>query len=142
MKKLQNVLIVDDSLTAVQVIKRMLEKLEVTESVTTTNSVTEALDIFSKRKDESLIPDLILLDLHMGAKGGFDFLHHYSQLEPSLTEDFKPVICIVSQYLGQGENHEIGKQYRHVGVAEQFRKPLEKDDILELLDEHENHFRK
>lgn len=70
-----NVYIVEDSRLARDELKRMLEQINGLEIVGEAAEVDEA-----RREIEKLAPDLLLLDIQMPGKDGFDLLHELEQV--------------------------------------------------------------
>ncbi len=140
MRKLRGILIIDDSEATNLAVTHALKTMGIAESIASRVSVGEAIAYFKDRDAGTPLPELILLDIEIGGQTGFDFLDEYERLDPEKTDHFKPLICMVSQHMTKGKNHDMSKRYEHIGVVEQLRKPLEPIDILEFLDEHKSHF--
>lgn len=137
MKKFNKVLLIDDSQAVNRINKVLLSELNVFNEIIDFTDAKEAFDYIdetSDRDDEDL-PDIIFLDLVMPEMDGFAFLDEYIELESIIKSDFKPLIVIVSDHL-EFNNFDKTKRYKSYGVVEHLRKPIDTEDIEELLEDH------
>ena len=86
-KKLNCVLLVDDSATDIFLHKRIIQKADITNHIEIAENGEEALDFLVKKgkcgEPESSYcqPELILLDINMPVMDGWQFLEEYNKLE-------------------------------------------------------------
>ncbi len=136
MKKLKKILLIDDSEATNAINTSLLKNLEIADQIITKNNGEDALLYLSKNNEDNfVIPDLIFLDLNMPTMGGFEFLEKYSSLDDKYTNQKGIVICILSDYINI-ENFTKSKEYKYSGVLCQIRKPIDKEDIEDLIEEH------
>ncbi|MAD97512.1 MAG: response regulator [Flavobacteriaceae bacterium] len=80
MKKLNCVLLIDDSEPTNYVNKKIVTKANITEKIVAVESGFEALDYLKTRTNEADIPELIFLDINMPGMSGWEFLTEYEKL--------------------------------------------------------------
>lgn len=137
MKRIKKVLLIDDSKAVnsrnESLLKEMNSEVEIT-SHSHPKKAIEYLEVSLDKDDEDL-PDIIFLDLNMPEMDGFSFLDNYIEIEGISKSDFKPLVVILSAHL-EYENFEKSKTYKKYGVLAHVKKPMDKDDIQDLLDEY------
>ena len=79
MKKLKNILLVEDDLATNFLHKMLLNELKLVDSINIAENGQEALDYINSCASEDL-PELILLDINMPYMDGFEFLENYKGL--------------------------------------------------------------
>ncbi|CAD5274618.1 MULTISPECIES: response regulator [unclassified Imperialibacter] len=91
--KLNNILLVDDDHATNFINKMVIQKAEVTDTLTIKLNGKEAIDYLSNgvQTDKSAPPDLIFLDINMPVMDGWTFLERYRELR----EDQKSKIVLV-----------------------------------------------
>ncbi|MDO1444686.1 response regulator [Rhodocytophaga aerolata] len=98
MKKIKNLLVVDDDLVSSFVISSTLEDMAVADKVSTVFNGKQALDFLEQNciheKAEEFCPAFILLDLNMPVMDGFEFLEAFGQTFSKYAD--KITICILS----------------------------------------------
>lgn len=141
MKRLNTILIVDDSDATNQVVATILGNMDIAHSIVTKTSVEAAIEYLSDTPEQMTLPDLIFLDIEIGERSGFDFLNAYVKLDRARANNFYPRICMVSNHINKGSNHDLSKRYAEFGVVEQLKKPLDPEDVMELISENEAHFK-
>ena len=120
---LDNVLCVDDDAITLMLCKATITKAMFSKEVTTAINGQEAIDYF-KSKDAPPI-DLVLLDLNMPVKNGWDFLDEFVALEK------KPAakVAILSSSMDPGD---VEKAKAYAPVITFLHKPLTFDSLEDL----------
>jgi len=119
MKQRPKILVVDDDVDLVAVMKGTLESKPY--EVIVAYNGKEGLEKAKKEK-----PDLILLDIMMPVMDGFNFAEQFSK-EPSLTKI--PVLALTSF------SESLGQPFPFQ-VAEYLRKPLKPKELIAKVEEH------
>lgn len=134
---IKTILLVDDSNASNQFNKVVLEEMGVAEQIIIKNSAERALEYLKGEENNNVppLPELILLDIMMPQKDGFMFLDDYIKLGPEKTNDFQTKISLVSDFIDV-DNYTRSQTYKMYGLIDQIRKPIEEEDILNLLEEH------
>jgi len=119
MKQKPKILVVDDDVDLVKVMKGTLESKPF--DVIVAYNGKEGLEKAKKEK-----PDLIILDIMMPVMDGFNFAEQFSK-DPSIAKI--PVLALTSfsDSLGQPFTFE---------VSEYLRKPLKPKDLIAKVEEH------
>jgi two-component system alkaline phosphatase synthesis response regulator PhoP len=119
MKQKPKILVVDDDVDLVKVMKGTLESKPF--DVIVAYNGKEGLEKAKKEK-----PDLIILDIMMPVMDGFNFAEQFSK-DPSIAKI--PVLALTSfsDSLGQPFTFE---------VSEYIRKPLKPKDLIAKVEEH------
>ena len=111
------ILAVDD---AVIVLRRIVDALEEFYDVVTVNSGVRALKYLEKEK-----PDLILLDIRMAPKDGFETLREIRAMEDRADI---PVIMLTGM-----EDRKSVMEGIKLGICDYVLKPFAPDDLLERI---------
>lgn len=129
MKKIKEILLVDDSKGTNSLNKMLLSHFEVAEKITSVLSGELALD-YLKTSVESrrTIPDLIFLDFNMPVMDGLQFLEAYDNLE----EDIKPnkIIVLLSSFM---RANDIERVKGFSTVLDWEMKPLTEEKIFRII---------
>ncbi len=136
-KKLNCVLLVDDSATDNFLHKRIIQKADITNHIEIAENGEEALNFLVKKgkweKPESSYcqPELILLDINMPVMDGWQFLEEYNKLEE--VQKGKIVIIMLTTSLNPSDKIKAETMLE----SECFRyKPLTPEVISEIIQIH------
>ncbi|GJM37495.1 MAG: response regulator [Acidimicrobiales bacterium] len=121
-------MIVDDDPDDCFFHERTIRKVVPTTDVITTHTADEAL---AHLRGEGPIPDIILLDINMPGKSGWDFLDEFDQLE----EGRRTSAVVVMLTSSQAPADVQGAATRPL-VSNFATKPLTEPMFTELLEEH------
>ncbi len=95
MKKFNNVYVIDDDKIFHFIINKLLAKNDINANLSFFYNGLEALhEIKENLNCESLLPDLILLDINMPILDGWQFLEEYQQIKEQFTT--QPEIYLIS----------------------------------------------
>ncbi len=120
----KHILLVDDSEIDNYVNRSFLKLKGVSEHITAVTSVDGALKYLQEHEDDDSFPDLILLDINMPVKSGFDFLSEYEKLPVTLRQH-----CEVSILSSSDKEEDVLAMLSHPLVNHYFVKPLSVDMI-------------
>ena len=125
-------MLIDDSYANNCMTEVLLKQEGTFNQITKYSTPVEALSSISED-----LPDLILLDINMPEMDGFNFLDEYIKLDSVVNSNYRPVVVMVSGEVFS-ENFFKIKKYKQYGVLNYLIKPIGKDDIEFLLNEHFN----
>ena len=133
MKKINSVLIVDDSNSDVFLAKHYLEESGMYETVWSVSDGQAALELYldemaSRERHPGHPPDLILLDINMPRLNGFEFLDKFIELQEA-----SPAVVIV-MVTSSEFSEDIKKAKSYDIVADYLVKPLELDAAIKLAE--------
>jgi len=137
MKKLNNILLVDDNLATNYFNQITIQKMDVCKKVHVVNDGEEALKFITntgKYEDNSPIypiPELILLDVKMHGMNAFDFLEAFHNLK-SEQKGNSIIVMLSSSY--QEEEKKRAKSFER--VKDLTLKPLTKENIAALFERY------
>lgn len=127
-KKLKEILLIDDSKGLLSLSKRLLEEMNVAESITVALNGKVALDylISKQNEQEASMPELIFLDINMPVMDGYQFLEKYKE------ED---IACESNIVMLTTSLNEIDKEKtkNYPCVTGYQSKPLKKESVIEIL---------
>lgn len=131
MKKLNNILIIDDDEISNYLFVEMLQKLEVTKKYKFLNRGQEGLayiaDTFSNMSPTNLPPDLIFLDYRMPIMDGKEFIEELNLLNLQRFHWFN-IILISSSINNKDKEHFLNH-----GVKGFLEKPVTAEKILNVV---------
>ena len=132
MKKIQNVLLVDDDVVTCYIVNEIIQEMDIAQHISTVYNGKQALDFLahncSTDKGIDHCPILILLDLNMPIMDGFEFLKAFQAKYASYVG--KITICIASSS-SAGKDKLIAFKYPIAGFI---TKPLTKENLVPILE--------
>lgn len=133
MKKLNNILLIDDDPVITFLNETLIEELRITRKTTIATDGKEALQSLNKlchsKKAEDL-PQIIFLDLNMPVMDGFDFLDAYQYLEFKKKDSV--VIVISTSSLNAYDLERVHRYHTNEYIV----KPLTKEKLLYLMEKY------
>lgn len=124
--ELPYIMLVDDNEIDLFLHEKLIRLSGISEHIVHFTTAKEALESLSKN---TVIPNIILLDIQMPEMDGFDFLNVYEQMNHINKENTR--IFMVSSSLDFGD---ISKAKANPLVAEFIKKPLNIKELKELLE--------
>lgn len=124
--ELPYIMLVDDNEIDLFLHEKLIRLSGISEHIVHFTTAREALESLSKN---TVIPNIILLDIQMPEMDGFDFLKVYEQMTHINKENTR--IFMVSSSLDFGD---ISKAKANPLVAEFIKKPLNVKELKDLLD--------
>lgn len=128
-KKLQTILLIDDSKADNFINSRIITKADVTHTIKVTYGAREALDYLSQPVDGTFPnPEIIFLDINMPDMTGWDFLEEYQQLD----EDQKAgvVVCMLTTSYAE-EDRQKALSYNI--LSDFSNKPLSVEKLMTIV---------
>lgn len=128
-KKLNCILLIDDSEADNFLHKRVINKMNCAEKVLAIQSGEEALDFLNSETKKNCTPDLIFLDINMPGMNGWEFLEKYTKLHESLQA--KIIVVMLTTSLNNDDYDKAKSQ----PVISGFRnKPLTEEMLSEIIE--------
>tara|TARA_B100000508_G_C11444908_1_gene270841 strand:+ start:1118 stop:1519 length:402 start_codon:yes stop_codon:yes gene_type:complete len=130
-KKLEEILLVDDSEGTNDLNTLLLTEMGVVNKISTALNGKLALDYLTAKDDEGNYPnpDLILLDINMPVMDGYQFLDAYKNLDEEMKAD--KIIVMLTTSINEIDI-EKAKAY---GYAKGYHfKPLDEDKMQKILE--------
>lgn len=129
------VLLIDDNEVDLKINSKIIEISGLFDHIVLCHSAEEGLSYLHKCKaDQSLLPNLILLDIQMPDMDGFDFLERYKRLPSSIID--KCLLAILSSTLDFGD---IQRAQANQFVIKLLKKPLASTELAELMAQYSIH---
>lgn len=122
------VLLIEDSPAAANFAKRLLQRNNISNSVSIKTNGEEGLEYILKMASESF-PKLILLDLNMPILGGFGFLSKYEELVTQHQRE-KCLVVLLSTSIIESD---LEKSKQFIDVPMFLTKPLNKDKLKVIV---------
>lgn len=128
MKKIQNLYLVDDDDIYVFLTRKIIEETQLTEHIEVFNNGQDALEYLKNLQDESMLPEIILLDLFMPVMDGWEFLEEFAMLKPKLNR--KITIYVTSSSISP---NDMQRAKNISDVTDYVIKPINKERFVELI---------
>ena len=132
MRKIKNCCIVDDDEFFAFQTKKLMKEKDFCENVLVFSDGQEAIDgLIGLLIEDITLPEIILLDLNMPRKNGWEFLEDFAKIPFSKRKH--TIIYIVSSFVSQ-KNLEKIKLYKNVG--DYIVKPFTVDSLQQITAAH------
>ncbi|WP_062055597.1 response regulator [Aquimarina longa] len=143
MRKVDCILLVDDSPSTNFFNKKLIEVANVTNEVYETFNGVEALDYIhrkgkfeeSKSHKKYPRPNIIFLDINMPLMDGFEFLEHYSKIPVEKRAEMIIVFLTTSNW-----SKDKMKAFDTNMVYSYIEKPLKKSNLYSIIEYYNNKF--
>ncbi len=129
MKSIKNLFLVDDDEIFAFLTKRTIEETQMVEQVKIFSNGQDAIEFLeSAAGNKNLLPEVILLDIHMPILDGWGFLEEFIQLQPSIGK--KITIYVVSTSISP---YDLERAKNISGVSDYIVKPITKSGLINML---------
>jgi response regulator of citrate/malate metabolism len=129
MQKFNFILLVDDDKVTNFINRRVINKIGNFNKVEVALNGQQALEIIEKECSEGMdSPDVILLDINMPVKTGFDFLDQYKNSKYPSADKSKIIAVTTSSHQ---KDYEALRQY---GIYDVIQKPLTEEKIRGVIE--------
>ena len=137
MKKLKQILLIDDNEFTNFLHKKILMNLGCAEEIKVFQDAELALDYISGNgeidNDNCVKPDLIFLDINMPGMDGWEFIEEYNKLDK--TQKTASIFVLLSSTIAENEK----KRAENITAVKGFHyKPLTEEMIFEIMNNHLN----
>ncbi len=134
MKKLNCILLVDDNESTNYLNRMVINEVGCSKKVHSANSAEDAIEYLELCVNEEYPkPDIIFLDINMPGMDGWDFLDEFSKIDYIDISDIKIIMLSTSS-----RTEDIEKAKKNVFVDNYTIKPLNYDNLVDLIEEHFN----
>jgi CheY-like chemotaxis protein len=121
----KNILLVDDDSIANFLIEKIVQSTGLARNIYKALNGKEALTFFQDEKDESVLPEVVLLDLNMPIMNGFEFLKAFHSLQ--LKENVLIILVTSSS------NPSDIEQAKSLGIRYYLTKPISAETIKSIM---------
>jgi CheY-like chemotaxis protein len=129
LRKLNQVVLIDDNETTSFLNNRLLQRLDLAENILSFTNAEQAFhQLWGPAAPVQPAPELVFVDLKMPGMDGFEFLNQYSRLAPEVRE--KTVMAVLTTSMHSADTTRVA-QYEGV---EYLAKPLTEEKMQKLLD--------
>ena len=118
------ILLVDDQAAQLTEMRERIHTLETDCEITEALGVDEAIERMSQR-----VPDLVISDIRMPGKDGFDLLSKIRHHRP--WEEI--CVALISATASEEESDQLANQAMRAGADAYFNKPIAQDDLQSLI---------
>lgn len=131
-KKLDNILLIDDSESDNYFHRRKIKNLGLTDNIKICLNAEEALEYLKNNSDEKYIePNLIFVDINMPGMNGWEFLTEYAELE--ISKNGNVIVNMLSNSIDEKDKERI-REFPF--VHDYFSKPLGVEALDYILERH------
>ncbi len=131
-KKIAKALIIDDDEISNFITTSILEQSNHVQDVDVVMSADEGIEYLQKQiKEDLTIPTLILLDIKMPVKSGWDFLEDFKKLNSNKLNNVKIVMLSSSVY-----PDDVHKAQTYSEVSGYLFKPITLEKVEEIMEKY------
>lgn len=125
MGTIEKLLVVDDDDVNNFILKELFQESEIADEIIIKSSVDAALDYLQDK--QHTIPQLILLDINMPIKDGFDFLEEYEEL--GLAENPTKIVLLTSSLFDKDKAAVV----KYESVIDFIIKPMDVEKLRAIV---------
>lgn len=131
MKIIKKLFLIDDDEVFTFLTKRTIDQTNLVDEVTVFSNGQDALDFLEKSaEDKDMLPEIILLDIHMPVLDGWGFLEEYILMQPAMAR--RITIYVVSTSISR---HDFERVKRIAEVSDYILKPITKPGLIKILED-------
>ena len=131
---LRCIMLIDDNVDDNFFHERAIKQAEVFDHIVSLNSAQAALAYLKDPQNPNyILPEVIFLDINMPGMDGWDFLDEFSKIDYIDISDIKIIMLSTSS-----RTEDIEKAKKNVFVDNYTIKPLNYDNLVDLIEEHFN----
>ncbi len=132
MEKFYNILIIDDDQVNNFLFSRMVQAVGISEKAEAVTSGKQGLVLLEEKiASGEPLPQVIFLDINMPLMNGWEFLEKYNKMPSSIRSQIDLYMLSSSVY-----PEDINKAKSHEDVVDYITKPLTKEILLKIHQEH------
>tara|TARA_R110002020_G_scaffold442190_1_gene653336 strand:- start:10 stop:408 length:399 start_codon:yes stop_codon:yes gene_type:complete len=129
MIRTRSITLIDDDEIFVFITKKTIRQTKLFDLIKVYDNGLDALNFLKENKDNAdLLPEIILLDLNMPIMDGWQFLEHYTDINPSVSKEIVIYICSSSI-----SSEDIQRAKAISEVTDYIIKPITKDKLIDLI---------
>ncbi|WP_339880659.1 response regulator [uncultured Algoriphagus sp.] len=129
MIRTRSITLIDDDEIFVFITKKTIRQTKLFDLIKVYDNGLDALNFLKENKDNAdLLPEIILLDLNMPIMDGWQFLEHYTGINPSVNKEIVIYICSSSI-----SPEDIRRAKAISEVTDYMIKPITKDKLIDLI---------
>jgi CheY-like chemotaxis protein len=129
MTTLERLCVIDDDQVFTFLLKKMIEKAQVTQETLFFENGQDAIDyLVACNSQQEKLPQLILLDINMPILDGWQFIEEYAKLKPSLSKCIS--IFMVSSST-ETEDYERAMSTGH--ITDYIQKPIYASELQDIV---------
>lgn len=124
----ESVMVIDDNLIDLYIASRMITKNNFGKKVLQYSSAIEALKYLQENQENnSLLPNVIFVDIYMPGMNGFEFMAEYDKLPSTLKKHCRVFIISSSK-----DEQDLAKANRDKNILAMEEKPITKEFLKKL----------
>lgn len=132
MEKFYNILIIDDDHVNNFLFSRMIKTVGISEKAETVTSGRQGLALLEQKvASGEPLPEIIFLDINMPLMNGWEFLEKYKKMPSGIRQQINLYMLSSSVY-----PEDINKAKSYADVVDYITKPLTKEILLKIHEEH------
>ncbi len=130
-KKYKTVMLIDDNEIDNLINQKMIEAASIAENIYTHTGAKSALEFLKNMEHlpiaDSVLPDIIFLDIDMPLMDGFQFLDEFEKMSPNIKKKCK-IVMLTSSINPQ----DFNRSKKYINVKLYLNKPLSHESITKL----------
>ncbi len=131
-QNIESVCIIDDDSIYINLVSKIIELRQLSETVIVFNNGKEAMDFFQEsieKNEKPEVPQVIFLDINMPVMDGWEFLSEFSKIKNKLSDKIN--LYVVSSSI---DSRDIERAKSIDVVSDYLTKPIKIDDFERILE--------